>query len=87
MVHMHRNPDTKEAAYATAYAAGTLSRVPNQPKTPNRAIRISDEDWTDLRASADSSGSDRTKVINQFIRWYLRRPGAKLPERPERRGG
>lgn len=61
--------------------------MPNQPKTPNRAIRISDEDWADLRASADASGSDRTKVINQFIRWYLRRPGAKLPERPERPAG
>lgn len=28
--------------------------------------------------------SDRAKALNQFIHWYLRRPGAKLPERPEK---
>jgi hypothetical protein len=26
-------------------------------------------------------------VIKEFIRWYLRRPGAELPERPERKAG
>ena len=86
MVHMHPNVKPVKIAHAAdteiAYAAATIPRVPNQPKTPNRAIRISDEDWADFRASADASGFDRTKVINQFIRWYLRRPGAKLPERP-----
>jgi hypothetical protein len=56
--------------------------VPNQPRTQHRSVRISDEDWADLEAAAASAGADRAKVINQFIRWYLRRPGAKLPERP-----
>jgi hypothetical protein len=26
--------------------------------------------------------SPRAKVIREFIRWYMRRPGAKPPERP-----
>jgi len=29
-------------------------------------------------------GTDRAKVINQFLRWYLHRPGAKLPKRPDK---
>jgi hypothetical protein len=48
-------------------------------------VRVSDEDWTDLGDTASAAGADRAKVINAFIRWYLRRPGAKLPERPAQR--
>lgn len=62
---------------------GTIERVPDKPKTQHRSVRISDEDWADLEARAASQGADRAKVINQFIRWYLRRSGAKLPERPK----
>jgi hypothetical protein len=49
--------------------------------TPNRVIRIGDE-WDEL---GDAAGKyKRTEVIRQLIRWYLRYPGAKLPERPPR---
>jgi hypothetical protein len=65
--------------------AARLGTVPNQPRTQHRSIRIRDEDWSDLDATAAVAGADRAKVINQLLRWYLRRPGAKLPERPERR--
>jgi len=78
MVHMHRNSGPGK----TAYAAGTLSRVPNQPKTPNRAVRVDGQVWEDAGQASAAMGTDRTKLINQFLRWYLRRPGAKLPERP-----
>ena len=60
----------------------TIGRVPNQPKTAGRNVRIPDDDWNDLGYAAELAGTDRTKVIVAFIRWYLRRPGAKLPERP-----
>jgi hypothetical protein len=61
---------------------------PKTGETPSRHVRVADEDWGDLEAAAGAIGSDRGKVINQFIRWYLRRPGAKLPERPApTRGG
>lgn len=59
-----------------------LELVPNKPGTQHRSIRISDEDWDDAEQAAASMGTDRAKVVNQFLRWYLRRPGAKLPERP-----
>lgn len=58
--------------------------MPNKPGTQHRSVRVSDEDWGDFDTAAKFLGSDRGTVIKQFIRWYLRRPGAKLPERPER---
>ena len=57
--------------------------MPDQNKTQHRSVRISDDDWTDLESVSTEQGLDRAKVINAFIRWYLRRPGAKLPRRPD----
>lgn len=56
--------------------------MPNQPKTPNRAVRVGDEEWASFGEAASAAGTDRTKAINAFIRWYLRQPGAKIPDRP-----
>jgi hypothetical protein len=48
--------------------------------TTNRVVRIGDEDWSDL---GDRAGlRHRAAVIRALIAWYLRRPGAELPERP-----
>lgn len=58
--------------------------MPNKPGTQHRSVRISDEDWADLEVATGVFGSDRGTVIKQFIRWYLRRPGAELPKRPGR---
>ncbi|MGF2208992.1 hypothetical protein [Streptomyces albidoflavus] len=57
--------------------------MPNAPKTPARQIRIGDE-WYDFDAAAKAQGTDRATVIRNFIAWYLRQPGAKLPERPDK---
>lgn len=54
--------------------------MPNAPRTQHRSVRISDADWADLEARAPSS--DRAATIKDLIAWYLRRPGAKLPDRP-----
>jgi hypothetical protein len=56
--------------------------VPNKPRTQHRSVRVDDPEWDDAGRAASRMGTDRAKVINQFLRWYLRRPGAKLPERP-----
>ena len=63
-------------------SVSTIGHVPNQPKTPHRNVRVPDAEWDDAEQATASMGTDRAKVINQFLRWYLRRPGAKLPERP-----
>lgn len=49
----------------------------------HRSVRVTDEDWNDAERATADMGTDRAKVINQFLRWYLRRPGVKLPERPK----
>lgn len=56
---------------------------PNQPKTPPRQIRIGDT-WYDFDAAAKAMGTERATVIRQLIDWYIREPGAELPERPDR---
>jgi hypothetical protein len=53
---------------------------PATGKTPHRTIRVPDEEWEELK---ERSAGDATSLIRQFIRWYLRRPGAKLPVRPD----
>lgn len=55
-------------------------------ETP-KAVRIPNtEEWAPFleatKAMHPEGRSPRTAVIREFIRWYMRRPGAKLPERP-----
>jgi hypothetical protein len=52
---------------------------PATGETPIRQIRIPDDEWDDLRKVA---GRGHVRVLRDFIRWYLRRSGAKLPARP-----
>lgn len=56
-------------------------RMPNVPKTPARQIRIGDE-WYDFDRAAKAQDTERAALVREFIAWYLRKPGAKLPERP-----
>jgi hypothetical protein len=67
------------------HCIGTRYRadVATKRKTPQHTVAIDQDLWDELDPAARSVGYDRPKVINQFIRWYLRRPGAKLPQRPD----
>lgn len=58
-----------------------MSRA-KETHTTNRVLRIPDDEWNDLGTAAGVR--NRTQVIRDLVRWYLRRPGAKLPERPPR---
>lgn len=60
--------------------------MPNAPKNKHRSVRFSDDDWDDLDTATRAQGSDRGTVIKELTAWYLRRPGAKLPARPEAGG-
>lgn len=55
---------------------------PPETHTTPKQIRIPDDDWNDLGTVAGKR--QRARVVVQLIRWYLRRPGAKLPIRPPR---
>lgn len=47
-----------------------------------RTIRLEQSLWTRLGPAALANGHDRSGLIRQFVRWYLRVPGAQLPQRP-----
>lgn len=61
----------------------TLTAVRNpELHTPVRSLRMDDGTWREL---GDVVGTrNRSAVINELVRWYLRKPGAKAPKRPER---
>jgi hypothetical protein len=56
---------------------------PNKRRiTPRRQIALAGDLWDRL---GDLVGDrNRSEVIRSLVAWYLREPGAKLPERPPR---
>lgn len=57
-------------------------------KTDSRNFRMNHADWAAFGAAIDAAHPDattprvRAQLIRQFIHWYMRRPGATLPDRP-----
>ncbi|WBC13429.1 hypothetical protein O7600_20075 [Micromonospora sp. WMMA1998] len=51
--------------------------------TPTRPVRVDLGEWERFGVAAKSQGADRSSLIREFMRWYLRLPGAKLPKRPD----
>lgn len=78
---MHVKPESGSRAYACATVGHVISRA-KDTHTTNRVVRLGEE-WDDLGEAAGVR--KRAEVIRQLVRWYLRYPGAKLPERPPRR--
>jgi hypothetical protein len=52
-------------------------------RTPTTPIRIDRDDWAEFGEATAEMGTDRSKEIRAFVDWYLRRPGAKMPKRPD----
>lgn len=48
-----------------------------------RNVRFKDPRWDRFGKQVAKSDDTRTRVINQFVAWYNREPGAKLPQRPD----
>ncbi|HET7689584.1 MAG TPA: hypothetical protein VFK41_04340 [Nocardioidaceae bacterium] len=46
--------------------------MPNQPKTPNRTIRVPDEVWEAARRVAADKGETITEVIVRALKRYVR---------------
>jgi len=59
--------------------ARTKVARPKTGETPVRTTRVPSPDWEDFHTLA---GRGLAGAVWQFVRWYLRKPGAKLPERP-----
>ncbi|WP_329131644.1 hypothetical protein OG552_10755 [Streptomyces sp. NBC_01476] len=57
-----------------------MAKQNTEGHTPLRPLRIPDDEWNPLGEAVGER--NRTRLIRDFIAWYLRRPGAKLPVRP-----
>lgn len=66
---------------ATQNRHDTLSGVTSKG-TARQTIRVDPNLWALFGQSAEESGSDRSAVLRDFMRWYNREAGAKLPKRP-----
>ena len=58
--------------------------MPNQPKTPVQRFRLDDDLWSRFEQAVRRADpeSDRSKILRQFVAWYVREPGARMPARP-----
>ncbi|KOG33323.1 hypothetical protein [Streptomyces resistomycificus] len=55
--------------------------APKETHTTARPVRIPKEDWDAFGALVGDR--ERSRLIREFIAWYLRRPKATLPKRPD----
>lgn len=49
--------------------------------TTNRVVRVPDADWEEFGKLVGER--NRSQVLREFVSWYLRRPKATLPKRPD----
>ncbi|MEO3978804.1 hypothetical protein [Streptomyces sp. CAU 1734] len=51
-----------------------------------RQFRAPDAEWIPFDAAVRAAHPDgprsRARILREFMRWYLRRPGSQLPQRP-----
>jgi hypothetical protein len=74
--------DTAPASLSACAHSDYGQPVATARKTPQRTLVVDPTEWDELQVAAKAAGSDRATVLRAFIKWYIRRPGAKLPQRP-----
>jgi predicted transcriptional regulator len=47
--------------------------MPNQPKTPNRVVRVPDDLWHAAQAIAKARGETLSDIIRDALRRYVKR--------------
>jgi hypothetical protein len=51
----------------------TLATVPNQPKTPQRTVRVPDKVWHDAKTTAETQGETLSDVIRRALEQYIKK--------------
>lgn len=58
-------------------------RARGQGHTPHRHLRADDDIWLPFGAAVErAERPDRSTVLREFMAWYARLPGSKMPQRP-----
>lgn len=78
-VHNLHSPSPENIAALAGHAKGGR---PSTGQMPIQHTRVAQDDWDDLKSVVGSRR--RGQVVRDLIAWYLRRPGAPLPDRPSR---
>lgn len=50
--------------------------------TPLLTFRFPRDEQDEFAANATRAGSSKSEVLVAFVRWYNRKPGARMPKRP-----
>jgi hypothetical protein len=53
---------------------GRIPRMPNQPKTPVRGIRVDDDLWHAAQEKAKAEGRTMTDVLVAYLKRYVAAP-------------
>lgn len=66
-----------------------MASDPRNQRRGNRPleVRMPPDFKARLQAAAHNVGSDPSKITKELLAWWLREPGAELPERPEVKDG
>jgi hypothetical protein len=56
---------------------GRISRMPNQPKTPVRGLRVDDDLWHAAQDKAKAEGRTMTDVLVAYLKRYVATPARK----------
>lgn len=69
--------DTVKHLLRVMTRTGRLPSVPNQPKTPQRSVRVPDEVWQAAKARADAEGRTLSDVVRTSLENYAKGKGRK----------
>ncbi|TDB75338.1 hypothetical protein E1264_39995 [Actinomadura sp. KC216] len=66
------------------HAPEKIPAVPNQPSygRRKRGLLFWDDDFESSKYATEKMGSSPNPQFEEFLAWFMRRPGAELPERP-----
>ena len=56
--------------------------MPNQPKTPNRVVRVDDALWVAAQERAAENGETVSDVIRRALRAYTKQPNRTRENQP-----
>lgn len=73
-------PATPEAIERHDTLTGVTGR--SGKGTARQTIRVDEVLWDRFADAATTAGNDRSALLREFMRWFIREPGAKLPKRP-----
>jgi hypothetical protein len=51
--------------------------------TARQTIRVDEALWEQFGEQAVRAGGDRSALLRDFMRWFVREQGAKMPKRPD----